>query len=127
MTLLEKIDKLRTLAEAEAAGKTIQFQTLVSEVWAESSSLIGNVDHYFRNSERYRIKPEPKVRPWTAEEVPVGAVVIAKGGNKWRRIISAVDGSGLWLGTATCHLPFETVFADYTLDDGSPCGTTEPA
>jgi len=41
----------------------------------------------------YRIKPTAKLRPWTPDEVPLGAFMRPKQGS-WRSLISAVDSDG---------------------------------
>jgi len=84
----------------------------------------------------YRIKPEPKLRPWNPEEVPVGALMKTKSGNGGRYMIV-----GLWdfrmknliqLGppSAESGMSAETAMNNwlYSTDQGKtwlPCGVTE--
>ena len=56
------------MVQALADGKTIQFYT---GSWVDLSS--EDETSFALPLERYRIKPEPKLREWKPEEVPVGA------------------------------------------------------
>lgn len=56
--------------QAFVEGKRIEVKT--GSKWLECD------DPHFHHS-LYRIAPEPKLRPWTAEEVPLGAWVRRKG------------------------------------------------
>lgn len=122
MTLLERIDHLRALAIAEAAGKTIERRT--GDGW-KPTTLNAYRCSALEYNEEFRIAPEPRVRPWTAEEVPVGKMVKFKTGDfaGCRSLITSAGrlrvrcGDGLFT-------------ADYLLDnatceDGSPCGVVE--
>ena len=53
------------LVQALADGKTIQH---LCNGWEDLESV-----NFSYTPETYRIKPEPKLRPWKPEEVPVGA------------------------------------------------------
>ena len=96
-------------------------------------------DHYtsevsFKHKpENYRIKPEPKLRPWKPEEVPVGAIAKNKNMGKppcW--IISGVASCGVYFGhpskneAASFKHCLETI--EYSTDNGKtwkPCGVEE--
>ena len=62
-----KPDDYQVFRDAEKAGKTIQI-FIRKGVWKD----IVNPNYYYPVCE-YRIKPEPTYRPWTANEIPVGA------------------------------------------------------
>jgi hypothetical protein len=71
------------------------------------------------NTRQYRIKPTPVLRPWTADEVPLGAWVRMKNLNMTRSVIVSV--SAFNLGIA---------FKEYehSTDNGvtwHPCGVME--
>lgn len=72
-------------------------------------------------------KPEPVARPWTAEEVPLGKEVRMKERPAMRGLIIAITADGnvtvSWYGVIS---PKE-LFTYWTLADGAPCGTTDPA
>lgn len=57
-----------------ANGGRIQYFTKFSQKWEDDSG-IGSIIAWDDVFCEYRIKPEPTYRPWTAEEVPVGALV----------------------------------------------------
>ena len=60
------------LMQALSEGKTIQIDVSGSNSWSD----VNNTDFAF-SPNYYRIKPEPKLRPWTPEEVPVGIYITA--------------------------------------------------
>lgn len=61
--------------KAASEGKTIQIKGLHYSEWTDIDCNFGYLFHEKdeENGFEYRIKPEPKLRPWTPEEVPVGA------------------------------------------------------
>ena len=82
----------------------------------------------------YRIKPEPKYRAWTIDEVPVGAVIRRKAngiisvGNP--SVISKVSNSQIFYGDYAvgndCHTLF--LYAEVSYDfckTWQPCGVLE--
>lgn len=62
------------ILQAYADGRAIQNCSMNGKIWYECNDPIFSA----RPSE-YRIKPEPKLRPWRQEEVPVGAIIRQKG------------------------------------------------
>jgi hypothetical protein len=69
----------------------------------------------------YRIKPNPTVIPWTMETAPVGKIVRR---NAVRYIIMKADATF----ASVAHyleLPYEVLLKEWTMDDGSPCGTVQ--
>lgn len=79
----------------------------------------------------YRIAPEPKLRPWKPEEVPVGALVKTKDtGSRW--VLAGINYGGLVLITGDKNNFRDTkyLFDHYThsTDHGKtwqPCGAME--
>lgn len=76
----------------------------------------------------YRIKPTATLRPWTADEVPLGAFMRPKQGN-WRSLILAVDSAGKLIAM---HATFSREAAlehyEHSTDGGKtwlPCGVVE--
>lgn len=67
----------------------------------------------------YRIAPEPKLRPWTIDEVPVGKIV--KNGKGARYVISGHNPDGV-ISMAASRFTVEEFLLHWTMDDGSPCG-----
>ncbi len=73
---------------AWADGKEVQFKLNCNSLWTTSST---NQELGFDWSvSKYRIKPAKTLRPWTADEVPLGAFIRPKQGS-WRSLILAVD------------------------------------
>lgn len=128
-----KYNKIIPLYDAALQGKTIQWlhhntwEDLTEEEFSRDS---GNVYHY---PEVYRVKPEPKLRPWKPEEVPVGVQVKYKH-KPQRYLISAEHGDGfVILGLYPDSLGKVTIGTlmkdyDYSTDGGKtwqPCGVME--
>lgn len=87
----------------------------------------------------YRRKPEPKLRPWKPEEVPVGALI------RWKpevkafftgqrgfdiAIIIGIHCSRILTGQAGCNFRLETMLKnhEHSFDHGKtwlPCGVVE--
>lgn len=65
--LLDNIEILSAYVEE----KTIQFRMPNSIEWTDC---VGGPDPHMDRYAIYRIKPSPSYRPWTPEEVPVGAL-----------------------------------------------------
>jgi hypothetical protein len=117
-----QIAKHWAVMEAFKSGKIVEFFCISKEMWIESS----DPDFYF--DIEYRIKPEPKWRPWKSEEVPVGAQTRRKERPAFRMLIVSVYEGGLY-----CNAygnTFTGVLCDYehSLDNGKtwqPCGILE--
>lgn len=122
----------RRLAVMEAAtphNVEYQDQTNSDPVWQHTSMPLWNWIHC-----DYRIKPEPKYRAWTIDEVPVGAVIRRKAngiisvGNP--SVISKVSNSQIFCGDYAVGNDCRTLFlyAEVSYDFGKtwqPCGVHE--
>lgn len=106
----------------------IQFSTDEGKTWT--------LEHRIGPIFLYRIKPEPKLRPWRPEEVPVGAFFKLKlsSPNCWIRIPLLVNSEGIWFFHTAETKPLNYVFDEimreylYTVDGGKtwlPCGVQE--
>ena len=111
-------DPYAELKEAHKAGKVIQYKSS-SGVWSDVTP------SWCVEPARYRIKPEPKCRPWrTVDEVPIGKIVVSKCGRMRSLVTSALnDSAGILIGPKNTHATI--FFEDYTMEDGSPCGVLE--
>src|SRR6185312_5675859 len=63
---------------AFAEGKQIQWRGRESERWYDCQYGT-NFSFNIGDGHEYRIKPEPTLRPWKPEEVPVGVIVKKEG------------------------------------------------
>ena len=104
-----------------ANGKTIQWRRRGHNNWSEvEQDCIGITFSWDWDTFEYRIKPEPKLRPWTADEVPLGAWMRFKNNPQDRVLIGWVSVQAdrdLWLDER-----------EYSTDDGKtwlPCGVEE--
>lgn len=124
-------DEAKMLAPIIAAwgnGKTIQSKATLGSGWNDvEGSLCFNMP-----SSYYRIKPEPKLRPWRPEEVPIGAMFKLNGSGTIVSLLS-LDGNRLWFlenGVPTWNLLEDGVFYSmaHSIDSGKtwlPCGVEE--
>lgn len=104
------------ILQAAVKGKTIQYRPTPNLPWGEGFSL-----DLSDPPECYRIKPQPTLRPWTMEEVPVGALIRLKRTSGW---------TGTITGKATWECQFSIVISEYehSTDGGktwNPCGVVE--
>ena len=81
-------------------------------------------DLEFNPVDKLRIKPVTTFRPWTADEVPIGAVVRNKKDPKIKRIITGVDERYAHLA-ASGWTNFSDALRLWELFDGKPCGVDE--
>jgi len=113
MKLEETIEAIRVM-DAWVKGKSIECAERNNLKWGETLSPAWNWSNY-----TYRIKPTLKLRPWTADEVPLGVWVRLKNLNKTRSMIVSVAAFNL-----------EIAFNEYehSTDGGKtwkPCGVEE--
>lgn len=118
--------KALPLIQAAKDGKTIQKWDCGQ--WFDCTN---QSDLSFRHSiAEYRIKPEPKMRAWKPEEVPVGAIVKTNDtGSRWVIIGVNNEGQIAIAGDDEMWSP-SWVLSNYThsLDHGKtwlPCGVEE--
>ena len=108
---------------AWADGKTIQWRRRDQNEWSEvHQSCIGITLSWDWDTFEYRIEPMPKLRPWTADEVPLGAWMRFKRNPQDRVLlgwVSVQSDRDLWLDER-----------EYSTDGGKtwlPCGVMEEA
>ena len=128
----EEVKKMLPIMQAYAEGRTIQF--LDGGKWLDLCE-----SDFYESPERYRIKPEPKYRPFKTKEEcwnemqnhqPVGWLKSKKDGRL--RCIGEVSWSDEF---ETVHIALSTsesllrcsctVFDEYTFADGTPFGIKE--
>lgn len=71
----------------------------------------------------YRVKPSPKVAPFTVEDAPnlIGkAVINSVTGKVW--LVTAIENDGVRL--TAYHVDYLFLYHQYKFLDGSPCGKT---
>jgi len=79
-TILAAMEMMKWGESEYTDGEEVQYspkQGKGSGVWTSTDNPLWNWEHY-----DYRIKPTTKLRPWTADEVPLGA---------WMRDVSKQD------------------------------------
>lgn len=130
----QKAKELLPIIQAFAEGKTIQFKFPGVLPWLEQDK--ENPDLQFGDFYEYRIKPEPKLRPWKPEEVPVGSLIRRKHCWPARWVIVCGTASGLgWFGMDGKFIfkNFDSLLSEFenyehSTDGGKtwkPCGVEE--
>jgi hypothetical protein len=110
----EQWAKRLPLIQAFIAGKQLQVEPGGDGVWRDADP----GGHYsFCCPERWRIKPEPQLRPWTPAEVPVGAVVRSTRephrSTAREMIISVLPSGALVAGPSVERVPVDRLLAAY--------------
>ncbi len=114
------------LVQALAEGKQIQIRDHGG--WHDETN-----PNFVLEIERYRIKPEPKLRPWKRDEFPLEAQFRVKNGYGARnKAISVSDCHGVAFCQNGCivYHSFRWLleFAEHSTDNGKtwkPCGVEE--
>lgn len=129
--------ELIPIITAFANGETVQTR-VAEEAWFDARRPT------WRDDWQYRIKPKPRLRPWTSEEAPRVFVVRARHASFWDASVARRPDNERWVNvfipasvlsaTATLQERILSVsFADllrnyvHILEDGSesPCGVME--
>lgn len=82
MTREQTIEAIRVM-QAYVDGKEVEVKLLKSSYWISAETPCWDW-----NNSTFRIKPTATLRPWTADEVPLGAWIRYKGTQHDRMIIS---------------------------------------
>ncbi len=114
------------LVQALAEGKTIQWMPGDSAMckWEDRVEM-----DFSQPPFAYRIKPEPKLRPWRPEEVPVGALLKNKT-NRDRTMIVGISVDTIYMFNESRRDYIHKLFTywEHSLDNGKtwlPCGVFE--
>jgi hypothetical protein len=117
------------LLQALAEGKQIQRRYIDRDAnppdcyaWNDADAICTDIP-----VDRWRIKPEPNLRPWKPEEVPVGAMVRNIGTRSRYLITEWCCARPSEIVISCCVYSFETMLRSYehSLDHGKtwlPCG-----
>lgn len=104
--LRENAKQFLPIITAFAEGKIIEIKTD-----GEWEAIIGEIK-FNANPELYRIKPEPKMRPWKLEEIPIGAIARRKTckdlGERIAQVIIAADITNITENIPCAIMHFET-------------------
>ena len=120
----EEVKSVMNIIQAFADGKTIQAIDPYDDEWCNQTKL--NFEALFEG--QYRIKPEPKYRPFKdAEECwqemlkhqPFGWVKIE---DLYRNIANVTSCSITFADNEERDVEYEQAFKNYTFSDGTPFG-----
>ena len=84
-TILAAMEMMKWGESEYTDGEEVQYspkQGKGSGVWTSTDNPLWNWEHY-----DYRIKPTPVLRPWTADEVPIGGQIRSKHSRDYRFLI----------------------------------------
>ena len=119
------------ILQAFAEGRVIECRTkpsAVSKSWQDMNEWTEMKEIEFWNNTEYRVKPEPKYRPfkdaeecWTEmqKHQPFGWV---KTGESIRRLITLVDVDRIQIGNQNLNWTYAQVFKAFIFMDGQPFG-----
>jgi len=129
MTQREYAKANRHIGEAWEDGKDVQHTDLYEYGWFDWT--LPHRPGFYDTRLMWRVKPEPKLRPWTAEEVPVGAIYrnICQKQIGWATI-AEINDTGFWFTNNREHHKFDVLMLLYahSTDGGktwNPCGVVE--
>ena len=113
---MKKIDAQKYINEilAFANGKTIEHKSVSSGVWYEDEN------PSFACHLEYRIKPEPKLVPFTFEDELLGRKIIYSDGT--RAMITTQKKDGVYIGGSLNLTSYSSLISTTKFEDGSPCG-----
>ena len=121
-TILAAMEMMKWGQSEWADGEEVQYspkQGKGSGVWTSTDNPLWNWEHY-----DYRIKPTAKLRPWTADEVPLGA---------WMRVKDSPHVGRRIMICGTCEEHTRSTWlstSEHSTDGGKnwlPCGVVEDA
>lgn len=116
MTIAQTIETIRVM-DASINGMEVESKLIGTYDWVLDKNPSWNWLNY-----DYRIKPTAKLRPWTADEVPLGAWIRFKDKPQDRHLLGWVSGQAdrdIWLDER-----------EHSIDGGKnwlPCGVVEEA
>jgi hypothetical protein len=116
------------IIQAYVDERDVQYKNSFTGYQWETALKNGSLE--FGLDSEYRIKPEPKLRPWKPEEVPVGGVIRRKSDGS-RMLIINVFQSGVHVGNSTTPVGFDSLLKNFERFVGfgecQPCGIQEEA
>lgn len=123
----QQAKELLPIIKAYAEGRTVQYY-YEGEGWADVKP--NEVADFSDNPSKYRIKPEPKYRPFNNKEEcwnemlkhqPFGWVKASHG----QFFIIGLRDEGVFFGAKDNLQSYNYMFEDYTFADGTPFGIKE--
>jgi hypothetical protein len=123
MTKEQTIEAIRVM-QAFVDGKEVECLHRGLEGWVTTTNPSWNWTNCF-----FRIKPTPTFRPWTADEVPIGAILRYKGNNQSIRMLIVCNLQIGLCGYQT-NYPYDYLRdeMEHSTDGGKtwlPCGVME--
>ena len=122
----DKAKELVDILLAYSNGKTIQIE--LNNGWKDIEELKGEdlKQATIRSMGDYlnlRIKPEPKLVPFTLEDKDLflGKIIKNRRSNLYNIIVGASQQS-IWIGSVVAGLNYFELWERYEFEDGSPCG-----
>lgn len=131
---IHEAKKYLPIVKALAEGKTVEYREIDGGIWT-NIGVCGDVDWfgYHDTKREFRIKPEPKLRPWRPEEVPHGCFICNYDRDgltgPWWMIVGIFE-YGVSLGHAADQPGYTSLKENYkhSTDGGRtwlPCGVEE--
>lgn len=115
-------ENLACYRQAMETGTVEGIERACSGGWSQKWSEAFDLDRL------YRRKPNPTIRPWKPEEVPLGAQVRYKADPAVRVLITGAGPGGVLIDGRTEGFPDLLKFREHSIDNGKtwpPCGVEE--
>ena len=123
----EEVKSVMNIIQAFADGKTIQAIDPYDDEWCNQTKL--NFEALFEG--QYRIKPEPKYRPFANAEECLAEMQKhqlfgwVKNQGLYRNIANIISCSITFADNEARDVDYEQAFKNYTFADGTPFGVKE--
>lgn len=115
-------NELKEAAEimlAASDGKAIEWRRKDNETWITLAKP-HDLSEWIWGTYEYRIKPEPRLEPYTLETFPREAWFKIKNDSQLYRAVKIGTGGIEIYGPG--HVTFKKLLSDWQHEDGSPCG-----
>lgn len=117
-------DEMIAVITAHKERKQIQFKDKSTSNWETFTTYQPSWNFYTYD---YRIAPDDTLRPWTANEVPLGAWVQEKSLPESKRLITGVSAIRVYVNGCAVSFDYLHSTYNYSIDNGRtwhPCGVT---
>ena len=112
-----EVDPLAEVKAAHKAGKAVEYMCILNKQWR----LLPPPPMWSQDVSEYRIKPEPRVVPWTRETCPPLPFEVRNELGDRFTIVSAQKEGYRLAGNSSVY-SWQRLKDMFTLRDGSPCG-----
>ena len=128
MITKEKAKELSEILEAYSEGKAIEVKYQPTGDWYTLTEFNNSIyNNYIYGAYKLRVKPEPKLVPFTFEDGHLFLNKVVKGkapflNEKMRSLVVSCNVEFVWTGTVSAGVNYSRFLNEFEFEDGSPCG-----